>query len=44
MPKFTLPITVELHEKLKEYSRDNGITMIGAIRFILMQFFKQKQN
>jgi len=42
MIKFTLPIPEELHRKLKEYSRDNGITMIGAIRFILMQFFKSK--
>ena len=42
MVRFTLPITKELHEKLKEYARDNGRTMIGTIRFILVQFFKQK--
>lgn len=41
MKKFTLSIQEGLYEKLKTYAKENGISMLGAIRYILNQFFKQ---
>lgn len=36
-------LTTGLFNKLKEYAKENEITVTAAIRLILIQFFKEKK-
>lgn len=40
--KFTLRLKNTLYDKIKQYAEGNGLTIVGAIRFILNQFFANK--
>jgi hypothetical protein len=42
MKAILLTLTQDLYKKTKEYARENGIPIVGAIRLILNQFFKNK--
>lgn len=45
MKKLLLKLTLGLYKKLEEYKRENEFPSISyTIRFILNQFFKNKQN
>lgn len=41
MKKFTLRLKLGLYKKLIEYAEKNGITVVGAVRFILSQWLNK---
>jgi len=43
MVKFTVRFKEGMYEKVKLYSRQEGITFIAAIRQIINQFFKDRK-
>jgi hypothetical protein len=45
LKKILLSLNLWVYGKLKEYADENGITVVGAIRLIINQFFKNgKRN
>jgi hypothetical protein len=44
MKGFLIKMTFGLYHKLEAYADDNEISISGAIRFILTQFFKEKEK
>lgn len=39
MKYFTMTLSLGLYKKLDAYAKENGVTIRGAIRTILLQFF-----
>ncbi len=42
--KILLQLSPFLYNKVKNYATDNEISVVGAIRLILTQFFKDKNS
>jgi hypothetical protein len=42
MKPILLKLNLWIYGKLKAYADENGITVVGAIRLIINQFFKNK--
>lgn len=43
MIKLIFRITPMLHNKVKDYAKENGISVAAALRTIISQFFKARQ-
>jgi hypothetical protein len=43
LKKLLLALNDTLYQKVKGFSKENGMPIVSAIRFILNQFFKNKQ-
>lgn len=44
MKSLLLSLTEGLYQKVKGYATDNGISIVGAIRLIINQFFKENNK
>ena len=44
MKSLLLSLTEGLYKKVKDYADDNGISIVGAIRLIINQFFKDNKK
>ena len=41
--RYTLRLTKEQNEQLKNLAKKNGLTSAGMIRFLIMQFINKKE-